>query len=182
MGKLATLTFSFLALLQLHNPTPVLDAHRVADSEAIVSSYITLQPFSSSVKNGFPDRSIEAEIARQVDAQKEQARLEAIRAEQAAKSVVTPQAQKPVETAQNTPTDANADKMFIYMKESGNNPLAKNSAGCLGLGQACPGSKLLAVCPTLEYACQDAFFTNYAISRYGSWEAALTFWQKNNWW
>lgn len=73
-------------------------------------------------------------------------------------------------------------KMWIYMHESGNNPLARNYLGCLGIGQACPGSKLLAVCPTLEYNCEDAFFTNYMLARYGTWQNAMYFWQANHYW
>lgn len=70
-------------------------------------------------------------------------------------------------------------KSCIYMKESGNNPNAVNSIGCRGIGQACPGSKL--PCDA-DYACQDAYFTNYAMTRYGSWENAWAFWEKNSWW
>lgn len=70
-------------------------------------------------------------------------------------------------------------KDFIYQHESGNNPSAVNSIGCRGLGQACPGSKL--PCGA-DYACQDAWFTNYAMTRYGSWEAAYNWWLQNHWW
>ncbi len=73
--------------------------------------------------------------------------------------------------------------MFIYFKESGNRTTARNSGGCLGLGQACPGSKLLAVCPDLnDYGCQDNFFTGYMQNRYGSWANARSFWERNHWW
>lgn len=72
---------------------------------------------------------------------------------------------------------------FIFMKESGNNPYARNSIGCLGLGQACPGSKLLAVCPNLgDVACQKQFFTNYAVTRYRSWAGAYNAWISKHWW
>ncbi len=74
---------------------------------------------------------------------------------------------------------ANGYKAFIYQKESGNRTTAVNSIGCRGLGQACPGSKL--PCGD-DYACQDAWFTNYAMTRYGSWEAAYNFWVANHWW
>jgi len=80
--------------------------------------------------------------------------------------------------------DASASSMdaksFIYMKESGNNPAAVNPIGCRGLGQACPGSKL--PCSDSDYTCQDNWFTNYMLERYGSWEAARQFWLQNNWW
>lgn len=77
----------------------------------------------------------------------------------------------------------NEAKAYIYMHESGNNPERWNSSGCVGLGQACPASKLLAVCPVLtDYACQDAWFTNYATKRYGGWSGAYQFWLAHNWW
>lgn len=91
--------------------------------------------------------------------------------------VYTPPAPAPVISYPNQST--NDYKLFIYMKESGNNPAAVNSTGCRGLGQACPGSKL--PCGN-DYACQDAYFTNYAISRYGSWYNAYLFWLSHNWW
>ncbi|HMS92486.1 MAG TPA: hypothetical protein PKC05_03255 [Candidatus Saccharibacteria bacterium] len=173
--KLITVSFAVLSLIPQFNYQPQPVATTTSDSLAI----FYVQP----VKEQFPDRSKEAEIARQVDAQREQARLQAIEAQKQAQAVQsTIVAQKAPVVAQNTPVDSNSAKMFIYMKESGNNPQARNSAGCLGLGQACPGSKLLAVCPTLDYACEDAFFTNYALSRYGSWEGALAFWQSHHWW
>lgn len=72
-------------------------------------------------------------------------------------------------------------KAFIYQKESGNNPSATNkSSGACGLGQALPCSKM--GCSLQDYACQDAFFTNYMLSRYGSWEKAKAFWLANHWW
>lgn len=82
--------------------------------------------------------------------------------------------------AQSYSLPANQAKAFIYQKESGNNPAAINSIGCRGLGQACPGSKL--PCSDSDYACQDAWFTNYMLQRYGSWEKAYQFWIANNWW
>lgn len=72
---------------------------------------------------------------------------------------------------------------YIFQHESSGNPYARNYLGCLGLGQACPGSKLLSVCPNLgDVACQVGFFTNYAVNRYGSWANAYAFWTNNHWW
>lgn len=72
-------------------------------------------------------------------------------------------------------------KMFIYMKESGNNPNAVNkSSGACGLAQALPCSKMN--CALGDYACQDAWATNYMQSRYGTWENAKAFWLANHWW
>jgi hypothetical protein len=82
---------------------------------------------------------------------------------------------------QSVPVSANSAKAFIYMKESGNNPGAINaSSGACGLGQALPCSKM--GCSLSDYACQDAFFTSYAMNRYGSWENAQAFWLANHWW
>ncbi len=74
----------------------------------------------------------------------------------------------------------NDAKSFIYAHESGNNPNATNSQGCYGLGQDCNG-RVRAQCGA-DYACQDAFFTAYANSRYGGWGGALAFWQSHHWW
>ncbi len=82
--------------------------------------------------------------------------------------------------ATSYPVDANAAKAYIYARESGNNPNATNPSGCYGLGQDCNGV-LRAQCGA-DYACQDQFFTNYAMRRYGSWENALAFWQSHHWW
>ena len=68
---------------------------------------------------------------------------------------------------------------YIYMKESGCRTTAVNSIGCRGIGQACPGDKL--PCGD-DYACQNAWFTNYAVQRYGSWEGAYNFWLNHSWW
>ena len=68
---------------------------------------------------------------------------------------------------------------YIYMHESSCRLDAVNSIGCRGLGQACPGTKL--PCGN-DYECQNKWFTNYAIQRYGSWEQAYIFWLNNHWW
>lgn len=75
----------------------------------------------------------------------------------------------------------NAAKDFIYSHESGNNPGAINKgSGACGLGQALPCSKM--PCSLTDYNCQDTFFTNYMVNRYGTWEKAMAFWQANRWW
>lgn len=71
-------------------------------------------------------------------------------------------------------------KAFIYSHESGNNPNATSPNGCYGLGQDCNG-RIRSLCGA-DYACQDQYFTNYAMSRYGSWEAAQAFWLAHGWW
>jgi TolA-binding protein len=71
---------------------------------------------------------------------------------------------------------------YIYMHESTCNLTVTNAEGCIGIGQACPAEKLTAVCPNLDYACENQFFTDYAISRYGSWEGAYNTWLSQHWW
>lgn len=88
---------------------------------------------------------------------------------------------RPVAQPQPTPKKAHPKpvgdaKAFIYHKESGNNPHAINKrSGACGLGQALPCSKM--PCELADYACQDAFFTQYMEDRYGTWEKARAFWQ-----
>ncbi len=65
-------------------------------------------------------------------------------------------------------------KAFIYLKESGNRPHAKNSIGCYGLGQDCNG--IVERKCGADYSCQDRFFTDYMLRRYGTWQAAKSFW------
>jgi len=83
-----------------------------------------------------------------------------------------------------------SDKMFIYMHESGNNPARRNSYGCVGLGQDCNGI-IYKICPSLEYTCEDNYFTSYMLKRYKTWASAKAFWlartpingkDVGNWW
>jgi hypothetical protein len=78
------------------------------------------------------------------------------------------------------PVSTDDDKAYIYAHESGNNPGAVNEIGACGLGQALPCSKM--GCGLDDYACQDTFFTNYMLNRYGSWSNARAFWESNRWW
>jgi hypothetical protein len=103
-----------------------------------------------------------------------------------------PESQPTATTIQPIIDEENDAKLFIYQHESGNNPARVNSIGCKGLGQDCNG-KLPSVCPDwqTDYACQDEFFTNYMLHRYGSWTKAKAFWvarvqingrDVGNWW
>jgi resuscitation-promoting factor RpfB len=82
------------------------------------------------------------------------------------------------------PTSQHYAADYIISHESGWRLAAQNSGGCLGLGQACPGSKLVAACPSYasDAICQLRYFTGYANGRYGSWSAAYQFWLYNHWW
>lgn len=113
-----------------------------------------------------------------------EARLQAKAAKQQAdKEKLADAAKKALGTsvvhAEGNCNTGNKYKDFIYMKESSCSPVAINSIGCRGIGQACPGSKL--PCGN-DFACQDKWFSNYAVQRYGSWEKAYQFWLANSWW
>lgn len=94
--------------------------------------------------------------------------------------VAAPAAVEAAPVATSYSVSDNSAKAFIYAHESGNNPNATNELGCYGLGQDCNGI-VRNLCGA-DYACQDEFFTNYAMSRYGSWDNALAFWQTHRWW
>lgn len=115
-------------------------------------------------------------------AEEKQTKLDAMKAIQQAQAVLQAQAvQIIVQPTASYPSACIDGKSCIYMHESGNNPGAINaSSGACGLGQALPCSKM--GCSLSDYACQDAFFTHYAISTYGSWDAAWNFWQVHSWW
>ncbi len=87
---------------------------------------------------------------------------------------VVPVQEQPQEIVEPPVTDESEAKAFIYFKESGNNPLAKNSIGCFGLGQDCNG--IVEQQCGGNYDCQDRFFTEYMLRRYGTWQAAKSFW------
>ena len=108
----------------------------------------------------------------------EEARLAAVAAAEAAK----PAPQRTYSGSDVPTLPVNEAMLFIFNHESGNNPKRWNSEGCVGLGQACPASKLLAVCPNLDYDCEVVFFTNYANSRYGGWQGAYAYWLAHHWW
>jgi uncharacterized protein YabE (DUF348 family) len=73
---------------------------------------------------------------------------------------------------------------YIFTHESHWNPASRNPSGLyVGLGQTSP-AKLSASCPNWagDPICQIHFFNSYAVSRYGSWQAAYTFKKNNGWW
>lgn len=159
---------AILTFLSTNIPPKVSNADSIKTTTVKVDSFYKKQPVS------FPDRTIEYTAAKQAD----NARLEAARIAEAAKVVQIP---APAQIAITAPVDTSDAKLFIYNKESGNNPNSINrSSGECGLGQALPCSKM--GCALGDYACQDAFFTKYAMNRYGSWENAKAFWLKNSWW
>jgi hypothetical protein len=72
----------------------------------------------------------------------------------------------------------NAYANYIYMHESGCRTNAFGSLTSIGracgIGQALPCSKL--PCALDDYQCQNTWFTNYAVARYGSWYNAYVYW------
>lgn len=69
---------------------------------------------------------------------------------------------------------------YIYTHESGCRTHNPNGSGCDGIGQACPASKVIDQCG-YDYACQNAWFTNYA-NKYGGWQGSYNFWVAHGWW
>lgn len=97
----------------------------------------------------------------------------------ALKPVAPPQ---PVYAAPVGVTNCGSDPnmAFIYQHESGCRTNAIGPNGPCGLGQALPCSKL--PCSLSDWACQNAWFTAYALRTYGSTYAAMLFWQSHSWW
>ncbi len=85
--------------------------------------------------------------------------------------------------AAGIPASQYGDVDYIISHESNWRLNAYNGSGCAGLGQACPGGKLAAACPSWQTdgVCQLRYFTNYA-AKYGGWPGAYTFWLYNRWW
>lgn len=95
------------------------------------------------------------------------------------KALIAPTAEvKPAVQPTQSPDPEQEAKAFIYQKESSNRTDAINtSSGACGIGQAWPCSKL--PCTLQDYECQDRYFTGYMQNRYGSWQAAKSFWLSN---
>lgn len=94
-------------------------------------------------------------------------------------AVSTAPAAPTIQTASISGCGDNSYANYIYMHESGCRTTASSPNGCYGIGQACPASKI-AYCGA-DYACQNAFFTQYA-GRYGGWAGAYAFWTSHGWW
>lgn len=86
--------------------------------------------------------------------------------------------------AAGIPQGSYAQADYVIEHESHWNPAALNSKGCAGLGQACPGSKLINVCPNwkTDPVCQMKFFNKYAVDRYGGWSGAYQHKVSYGWW
>lgn len=86
--------------------------------------------------------------------------------------------------ASGIPASQYASVDFIIGHESNWNPGAVNGGGCIGLGQRCGASILIAECPNWENdpVCQLKHFNAYAVGRYGSWNGAAAAWRAQGWW
>jgi resuscitation-promoting factor RpfB len=77
---------------------------------------------------------------------------------------------------------------FIIDRESTWRVNARSWNNCIGLGQNCPDARgnywLVRACPNWENdpVCQLQRFNTYAQDRYGGWDNAFEFWQRNRWW
>lgn len=71
----------------------------------------------------------------------------------------------------------------IISHESGWNPEAQNPSGAYGLGQALPADKMASFGADwrTDPTTQIKWALNYMDTRYGSPEAAWSFWQQNHW-
>lgn len=82
-------------------------------------------------------------------------------------------------TPQIYPVPEDEAKAFIYQHESGNDPYAVNpKSGAGGLCQALPFKKM--GCELGDYTCQDNWCERYMKERYGTWNAAVTFWLRTD--
>lgn len=166
----------YLKVLQPHT----LEAHQRIKLESTQSQLIeTRKQLNQTKATNEAEEKARAKELEEVNKKLQEAEKQ-LQAKRDGQSQTAYAAEAPQKPAATYPLPEDEAKAFIYSHESGNNPGAVNSIGCAGLGQACPGSKL--PCSLSDYACQDAYFTNYMLSRYGSWNAARAFWLANGWW
>lgn len=74
---------------------------------------------------------------------------------------------------------------FIVSRESSwNYTIANKSSGAYGLCQALPASKMASAGSDWRTnpVTQLRWCNSYALGRYGSWSAAVSFWRTNHWW
>lgn len=182
--RLYYITSSFvIILLTFGYITSIVQANSQADyqTKSLQSAYKRLQAVEKQKAVG--DKQIkekattEAKLRSQIKSLRQKLQAKRDRESFLAKALNVVTATASVSAAPLPVGDA---KSFIYMHESGNNPNATNPNGCYGLGQDCSGA-VRSQCGA-NYACQDRWFTNYCMSRYGSWENAVGFWQGHGWW
>lgn len=128
--------------------------------------------------NKTKSKSSEEKKQLQIQLNKVKKQLEAKRKKQAQDKVYAEAI--PSQTSVQPTGACSSAKSCIYSHESGNSPTALNSIGCYGIGQDCNGI-VYGRCGS-NYACQDQYFSEYAVRRYGGWDNAWAFWQRNRWW
>lgn len=121
-----------LSLINLNSPQPILEPHRVANSDNVVVSFVR----RNYTQEAFPDRTSQVAEAKQLDAirrNEEQARLQAIEAQRIA------EANKVPVVTQNTPTVAPLSLQEGMLKlrqcESGGNYAINTGNGYYGAYQ-----------------------------------------------
>lgn len=147
---------------------------------------LKLKKLEQDYNSELQQKNVNQDTIKQLEQQKQdlQSQLEARAAEKErlASLVTTPKVY--AATAPSTAVVGNCGdnifKQYIYQHESGCNTGRYNSIGCFGIGQSCPASKI-SYCGT-DFACQDAWFTQYANNRYGGWAGAYAFWLAHRWW
>lgn len=195
LGTILVLLFLSLGITNIINTNNRLHLREV-QLKSINSNLVELESkynvLNKDLDKANADKTTSAATIKQLNDEKalleqKKAELESqLQARIDAKNKLALASQSVINTATNTSyanaASGDSAKMFIYARESGNNPGAINaSSGACGLGQALPCSKL--PCSLSDYVCQDNWFTNnYMIPRYGSWDNAKAFWLSHSWW
>lgn len=148
-------------------------------------AFLTPAPKGIEILELIHQRDLSIQHQKELAQQRQQHALEAAQAaEQAQTQQVTAPAQieAPIGSTQVGCGD-NLYKQFIYMHESGCNTYDPNpDSGACGIGQANPCSKMPCGHAAADFACQDAFFTQYAIERYHGWAQAYQYWIAHRYW
>lgn len=156
--------------------------HKSTELQSTSEEIETLEQKKQSLSSQLETEKQKIEELKQKIAQKKAREAEVARV----KTVPVYTASATVNTAPVGNCGDNYYASYIYGMESGGRVVgncsttARNANGCYGIGQACPGSKV-AHCGA-DYACQNEWFTGYALGRYGSWAAAYNFHKANGWW
>ncbi|QMU80224.1 transglycosylase SLT domain-containing protein [Streptacidiphilus sp. PB12-B1b] len=129
-------------------------------------------------------RAASARAAAEHQAAEKQAEHRAAARKAAAEKAATPSGSPRQIAAQLVPADQLASFSEIISHESGWNPEAVNAgSGAYGLGQALPGDKMASMGSDWRTnpVTQIKWALDYMDSRYGSPNAAWSFWQAHNW-
>lgn len=168
-----------------HNEQIILEQSQQVDQKSTVLETTSQELQTLEEKKKALADQLEAEKAKIAELKQKIADKKAAEAKAAQEAVAVPirtvSYSAPIDTGPVAGCGDNFYANYIYMHESGCRTHNPNGSGCDGIGQACPASKVIGPCG-YDYACQNAWFTNYAIERYGSWAGAYNFWLNNHWW